>query len=119
VLLTHAWCGWSWVQAQEGQPEDVELRKGWPWWKLKKWVLHVVNRMFSRFGNAKVVKGDHQKAFATMFSKEWAGRFLQSFLQVRAKGRFSWLWSMSLQLTFFFTCCVSYNHLRIHVKRGP
>ena len=70
-------------RTQEGQPEDLELRKGWPWWKLKKWVLHVINRMFSRFGNSKVVKGDHQKAFAVMFSKEWAGRFLQSFLQVR------------------------------------
>lgn len=68
---------------QEGQPVDPDMRKAWMWWKLKKWVLHVTNRIFGRFGNSKQVKGDHQKAFAVMFSKQWAGRFLNSYLQVR------------------------------------
>ena len=35
----------------EGQPEDPELRKNWAWWKLRKWILTIVNRLFTRWGS--------------------------------------------------------------------
>ena len=34
----------------EGQPEDLEVRKNWAWWKLRKWILTIVNRLFTRWG---------------------------------------------------------------------
>mmetsp|Transcript_2417 Transcript_2417/g.16269 ORF Transcript_2417/g.16269 Transcript_2417/m.16269 type:complete len:288 (-) Transcript_2417:3776-4639(-) len=30
----------------EGQPADTEGRRSWPWWKCKKWALHVSYRIF-------------------------------------------------------------------------
>ena len=32
----------------EGQPEDPELRKTWGWWKVKKWTVHILNRLYTR-----------------------------------------------------------------------
>lgn len=32
----------------EGQPTDPELRKVWGWWKVKKWTLHIMNRLYNR-----------------------------------------------------------------------
>lgn len=32
----------------EGQPSDPEIRKSWGWWKVKKWVVHILNRLFTR-----------------------------------------------------------------------
>jgi hypothetical protein len=29
-------------------PSDPDARKAWQWWKLKKWVLHIAYRLFSR-----------------------------------------------------------------------
>jgi len=65
----------------EGQPEDADLRKAWPWWKLKKWSMRVINRMFSRLGDPKLLKED-QKMLAQHFRKQWACKFLQSYLQL-------------------------------------
>lgn len=33
----------------EGQPEDPELRKTWGWWKVKKWTVHILNRLYTRY----------------------------------------------------------------------
>ena len=32
----------------EGQPSDPEQRKGWGWWKVKKWTMHIMNRLYHR-----------------------------------------------------------------------
>lgn len=32
----------------EGQPTDPELRKAWGWWKVKKWTIHILNRLYTR-----------------------------------------------------------------------
>lgn len=36
----------------EGQPEDPELRKSWGWWKTKKWVAHILNRLYTRYAGS-------------------------------------------------------------------
>lgn len=32
----------------EGQPVDPEARKTWGWWKVKKWTVHILNRLYTR-----------------------------------------------------------------------
>ncbi|CAH9136550.1 unnamed protein product [Cuscuta epithymum] len=60
---------------QEGQPNDPELRKSWGWWKVKKWTVHILNRLYTRFGDSKLQNQDN-KAFAQMFQKNYAGKIL-------------------------------------------
>ncbi|KAK9932773.1 hypothetical protein M0R45_019996 [Rubus argutus] len=38
----------------EGQPADPDLRKAWGWWKVKKWTTHILNRLYTRFGDLKL-----------------------------------------------------------------
>ncbi len=55
----------------------MDLRKAWPWWKAKKWVLHIAYRLFSRYAVPKACKGGNDKQFATKYkvgsSQGWAG----------------------------------------------
>eukprot|EP00898_Chlorokybus_atmophyticus_P004844 jgi/Chlat1/5360/Chrsp35S05283 len=63
----------------EGQPVDLEARQQWVWWKCKKWTLHIVNRLFNRYGDPRKSQPEH-KEFATWFHKEFSGRFLELYL---------------------------------------
>ncbi|CAN6996716.1 unnamed protein product [Brassica rapa subsp. trilocularis] len=63
----------------EGQPMDPELRKSWGWWKVKKWTVHILNRIYSRFGDPKLQTPEN-KPFAQMFQKNYAGRILEGHL---------------------------------------
>lgn len=65
----------------EGQPMDPELRKSWGWWKVKKWTVHILNRLYTRFGDLKLQNPDH-KAFAQMFLKNYAGKILECHLNL-------------------------------------
>ncbi|KAM0916062.1 hypothetical protein ACQ4PT_010415 [Festuca glaucescens] len=65
----------------EGQPSDADARKAWGWWKVKKWITHILNRLYSRFADMKVHKPE-SKAFAQMFQKNYAGRILGCHLQL-------------------------------------
>ncbi|KAG0567157.1 hypothetical protein KC19_7G115500 [Ceratodon purpureus] len=65
----------------EGQPTDPDLRKVWGWWKVKKWTLHIMNRLYNRFGDPKMSKPEN-KAFAQMFQKNFAGRFLELYMKL-------------------------------------
>lgn len=71
----------------EGQPADTEGRRSWPWWKCKKWALHVSYRIFSRYGSPAAVKSLYegeiqqvQEQFAAMFHNECATKFLEAHL---------------------------------------
>lgn len=64
---------------QEGQPVDLEQRKSWGWWKVKKWTVHIMNRLFNRFGDPKNAKPEN-RAFAQLFQSQFAGKFLESHL---------------------------------------
>ncbi|XP_022761680.1 importin beta-like SAD2 isoform X2 [Durio zibethinus] len=65
----------------EGQPVDPELRKSWGWWKVKKWTVHILNRLYTRFGDLKL-RNPENKAFAQMFQKSYAGRILECHLNL-------------------------------------
>ncbi|KAL1561343.1 secondary alcohol dehydrogenase (SADH2) [Salvia divinorum] len=65
----------------EGQPEDPELRKTWGWWKVKKWTVHILNRLYTRFGDVKL-QNPENKAFAQMFQKNYAGKILECHLNL-------------------------------------
>lgn len=41
----------------EGQPEDLDERKRWSWWKVKKWAMHIAGRLISRLGDQVGVGG--------------------------------------------------------------
>ncbi|KAL5542858.1 hypothetical protein UlMin_010568 [Ulmus minor] len=65
----------------EGQPEDPDLRKTWGWWKVKKWTVHILNRLFTRFGDLKLHNPEN-RAFAQMFQKNYAGNILECHLKL-------------------------------------
>ncbi|CAD6250991.1 unnamed protein product [Miscanthus lutarioriparius] len=65
----------------EGQPIDPEIRKSWAWWKVKKWTIHILNRLYTRFGDLKLQKPE-SKAFAQMFQKTYAGKILACHMQL-------------------------------------
>ncbi|XP_042007159.1 importin beta-like SAD2 isoform X2 [Salvia splendens] len=65
----------------EGQPEDPELRKTWGWWKVKKWTVHILNRLYTRFGDVKL-QNPENKAFAQMFQKNYTGKILECHLNL-------------------------------------
>ncbi|CAL5058279.1 unnamed protein product [Urochloa decumbens] len=65
----------------EGQPIDPEMRKSWGWWKVKKWTIHILNRLYTRFGDLKLQKPE-SKAFAQMFQKTYAGKILACHMQL-------------------------------------
>lgn len=66
---------------QEGQPVDPELRKSWGWWKVKKWTVHILNRLYTRFGDLKL-QNPENRAFAQMFQKNYAGKILECHLNL-------------------------------------
>ncbi|KAE8714491.1 Importin beta-like SAD2 [Hibiscus syriacus] len=65
----------------EGQPVDPELRKSWGWWKVKKWIVHILNRLYTRFGDLKL-RNPENRAFAQMFQKNYAGKILECHLNL-------------------------------------
>ncbi|KAL5702897.1 secondary alcohol dehydrogenase (SADH2) [Ranunculus cassubicifolius] len=65
----------------EGQPADLEVRKTWGWWKVKKWTVHILNRLYTRFGDMKHQKPEN-KAFAQMYQKNYAGKILECHLNL-------------------------------------
>ncbi|KAE8702954.1 Importin beta-like SAD2 [Hibiscus syriacus] len=65
----------------EGQPLDPELSKSWGWWKVKKWIVHILNRLYTRFGDLKLSDPEN-RAFAQMFQKNYAGKILECHLNL-------------------------------------
>ncbi|CAL5391847.1 unnamed protein product [Camellia sinensis] len=65
----------------EGQPADPELRKSWGWWKVKKWTVHILNRLYTRFGDLKL-QNPENRTFAQMFQKNYAGKILEYHLNL-------------------------------------
>jgi hypothetical protein len=72
------------------QPTTVEERNAWPWWKVKKWAVQIMSRLFSRYGMPQYAE-EEIKVFAQYFSTTVAPRFLGPVcetLNLRPSGQF-------------------------------
>ncbi|RRT63855.1 hypothetical protein B296_00015257 [Ensete ventricosum] len=64
----------------EGQPSDLDLRKSWGWWTVKKWTIQILNHLYTRFGDVKLLNKPENKAFAQKF-QSYGGKILECHLQ--------------------------------------
>mmetsp|Transcript_46986 Transcript_46986/g.69588 ORF Transcript_46986/g.69588 Transcript_46986/m.69588 type:complete len:1060 (+) Transcript_46986:78-3257(+) len=77
-------------QEPVNQPITIEERNAWPWWKVKKWSVQIMSRLFSRYGMPSYAE-DEVKEFAKFFSQNIAPRFLGPVcetLNLRPSGQF-------------------------------
>ncbi|KAM0935786.1 putative importin-beta domain, armadillo-like helical [Dioscorea sansibarensis] len=65
----------------DGHPTDPVLRKSWGWWKVKKWTIRILNRLYTRFGNTKLQKPEN-KVLAQMFRNNYAEKILECYLHL-------------------------------------
>ena len=70
-----------------GAPPDPDDRAEWPWWKLRKWALHIVNRLAARYGDPRLTRaGAPDRALADAWTATGAGdRFLDAVLGLLAR----------------------------------
>jgi hypothetical protein len=90
-------------QEPQGQPVDVDARNSWPWWKVKKWSVQIMSRLFSRYGIPSYADDDEAKSFALHFSQSVAPQFLGPVceaLNLRPTGQFCTDRVVHLCLTF-------------------
>lgn len=104
-----------------GQPTDVEARNAWPWWKVKKWAVQIMSRMFSRYGFTSFADDEPAKEFARYFSSIVAPQFLGPVcetLNLRATGQFCTDRVVHLSLTFITSAVelsTTYKLLKPHL----
>lgn len=72
------------IAVQEGQPLDPDARAAWPWWKAKKWVLHITYRLFSRYGDPKTSRSGADGDFIMLFSQQCSLKFLEAHMKLMA-----------------------------------
>ncbi len=75
---------------KEGQPADESERSTFVWWKVKKWTLKIMARVYSRYGCPKNVEAEG-KAFALHFAQSIAPNFLApvcELLALRSRGEY-------------------------------
>ena len=69
----------------EQMPNDPDLRASWLWWKMKKWVLKIVNRLADRFIEPDSIPADEDYAksrfLAHHFKESYAVPMLHAVLQ--------------------------------------
>lgn len=59
----------------EGQPVDPDLRKSWGWWKVKKWTVHILNRLYTRYVEVWINLYNSYKQFCCMTDSEFLWLF--------------------------------------------
>jgi len=72
------------------QPKDEAERNSWPWWKVKKWSVQIMSRLFSRYGMPAYAE-EEVKDFAKFFSTQVAPQYLIPVLEtlsLRSSGQF-------------------------------
>uniref|UniRef100_A0A7S0V0E3 Importin N-terminal domain-containing protein n=1 Tax=Polytomella parva TaxID=51329 RepID=A0A7S0V0E3_9CHLO len=67
---------------QEALDSNEEARPQHPWWKFKKWVMHISYRLFSRYGmlSTRGEDADSEKAFATRYNSQCMIPFIDACL---------------------------------------
>ena len=79
----HAWMGSLKVLLECPVPADAPAACREQWWKVKKWVLHIMNRLFNKY-DKRVKPDDPMYPFAVLFDTHCAGQILQSILGLLA-----------------------------------
>lgn len=91
--------------APESMPQNDDEKEKWVWWKVKKWTIQIMTRLYSRYGNPKSTEKGLE-AFATQFSSTVAPTFLGAVcetLALRSQNQFCSDRVMMLCLSFLDT----------------
>ncbi|KAG2439798.1 hypothetical protein HYH02_010433 [Chlamydomonas schloesseri] len=59
---------------------DSDERPAAPWWKAKKWVLHITYRLFNRYGQPKHCREGTERKFGDLYASECMLHFLDAHL---------------------------------------
>lgn len=60
---------------------DEDYRPELPWWKAKKWALHIIVRMFERYGSPGNVVNKEYKEFAEWYLPTFTQGILEALLK--------------------------------------
>ncbi|XP_063986834.1 importin-7 isoform X2 [Diachasmimorpha longicaudata] len=70
------------VPPETNDPDlDEDDRAELPWWKCKKWALHILHRMFERYGTPGSVTKDY-KEFSEWYLQTFSGGILEVLLKI-------------------------------------
>ncbi|XP_024936416.1 importin-7 isoform X2 [Cephus cinctus] len=70
------------VPLETNNPElDDDERAELPWWKCKKWALHILHRMFERYGSPGNVTKEY-KEFSEWYLQTFSGGILEVLLKI-------------------------------------
>ncbi|OXU20007.1 hypothetical protein TSAR_005120 [Trichomalopsis sarcophagae] len=70
------------VPPETNNPDlDQDERAELPWWKCKKWALHILQRMFERYGSPGSVTKDY-KEFSEWYLQTFSGGILEVLLKI-------------------------------------
>eukprot|EP00216_Chloropicon_sp_CCMP2111_P001287 CAMPEP_0198243276 /NCGR_PEP_ID=MMETSP1446-20131203/26275_1 /TAXON_ID=1461542 ORGANISM="Unidentified sp, Strain CCMP2111" /NCGR_SAMPLE_ID=MMETSP1446 /ASSEMBLY_ACC=CAM_ASM_001112 /LENGTH=1052 /DNA_ID=CAMNT_0043927057 /DNA_START=26 /DNA_END=3184 /DNA_ORIENTATION=+ len=82
---SHAWMNCFKILLQHPVPQGGSHNEPQePWWKLKKWVLHIVNRLFNKYGISTKLKKEPYYPFALFFETNCTCQFLETILRLLA-----------------------------------
>jgi len=104
------------------QPTDPDERRKWPWWKLKKWTLHVINRIFTRYGDPSSMRDTQahkqERQLAQRFEREYAPQFIEAYISMLSSfAQGAWLPERVLNLVLQnLRHCLSKRVLYKHIK---
>ena len=80
----HAWM--SLFRGLLAHPPPAHPDAQHAWWKLNKWILHIMNRLFAKYANANALKEDpNQYPFALLFEEHCACQFLEGIMGLLAR----------------------------------
>lgn len=68
--------------APDSSHVDEDYRPELPWWKAKKWALHIVVRMFERYGSPGNVVNKEYQEFAEWYLPTFTTGILGALLKV-------------------------------------
>lgn len=95
------------LSLQEGQPQDPDARAAWPWWKAKKWVLHITYRLFNRYGDPKAGRSGTDGDFIVLFSQQCSLKFLEAHMKLMAS--YSQVNCLCVHVQCLRRCCTGTN----------
>eukprot|EP00892_Ulva_mutabilis_P009974 jgi/Ulvmu1/7349/UM036_0009.1 len=117
----------QWLQAllavmQHEMPIDVASppheRENSAWWKLRKWLLRVANRLFDRYGDPKIVRVETARDFAALFLGDFSYHFLKCVLEYAMKiGQGHWASRQSITyICRYISTAAKQSGTQVHVK---